>query len=109
MAFGDLEFEFGQSIIKKESYPSLEALTKLMVAKKELKLSVEGHTDNTGDDSYNMLLSKNRVEAVKNYLVLNGVDPGRITTAYYGETRPIADNATLEGRKKNRRVEMKFE
>jgi outer membrane protein OmpA-like peptidoglycan-associated protein len=67
---------------------------------------IAGHTDNLGDDQKNMILSKNRSNSVKNYLVGQGVQAERIVVEYYGETRPIADNNTPDGRQKNRRVEM---
>lgn len=67
---------------------------------------VEGHTDSTGGDDYNMALSKRRAQAVTDYLVSQGIDAGRFTTKWYGESQPIADNSTSEGRAKNRRVEL---
>lgn len=67
---------------------------------------VEGHTDSTGSDAYNLTLSKNRAQAVTNFLVNQGVDKGRIDTKWYGEAQPKYDNNTVEGRSKNRRVEL---
>jgi outer membrane protein OmpA-like peptidoglycan-associated protein len=66
---------------------------------------LSGHTDNLGDDDANMILSKNRSEAVKQYLISQGISESRIKVNYFGETKPIADNNTSEGRQKNRRVE----
>jgi outer membrane protein OmpA-like peptidoglycan-associated protein len=107
-AFEHLEFATGKDIIKKESYPSLNALAKLLVEhKKDWMLRLQGHTDNEGDDAKNMLLSKKRVLAVQKYLITKGVKKEKIITEWYGETRPIASNDTPEGRQKNRRVEMK--
>ena len=63
-------------------------------------------TDNTGADSYNMTLSKERAQAVTNYLTSHGLSAGRFTTKWYGETQPKYDNSTVEGRAKNRRVEL---
>ena len=102
-----LEFEYDKAIIRKESFGDLEALTNMLLVREDLTISMEGHTDSRGTAEYNMRLSKNRVEAVKKFLVANGVDASRIKTSYYGETRPIADNETEEGQRKNRRVEMK--
>lgn len=99
-----LEFEFDKAIIVEESYGDLEALTNVLLVRKELNIELEGHTDNNGTEEYNMRLSKDRVEAVKKFLVVNGVDANRIKTSYFGESRPIADNSTREGRAKNRRV-----
>lgn len=88
---------------------SQETLNKLADIFKEYPNSnvlVEGHTDNTGSDSYNLALSKNRAQAVTGYLVDNGIDRGRFTTKWYGEAQPKYDNSTAEGRSKNRRVEL---
>ena len=71
------------------------------------KISIEGHTDNVGNAKYNQGLSEQRAAAVKEYLLKNGVSGGeRITTVGYGQTKPIADNATANGRFQNRRVEI---
>lgn len=101
-----LEFEFDKAIIMKDSYGDLESLTNLLLIRDELKIKLSGHTDNNGTEDYNMRLSKNRVEAVKAFLVANGVAPERITTEYFGESKPIVSNDTREGRAQNRRVEM---
>jgi outer membrane protein OmpA-like peptidoglycan-associated protein len=106
-AFENLEFNTGNAIIKEVSYASLDELAKLLVKKKEWKLLISGHTDNVGDDKKNMVLSKQRSEAVKAYLTSKGVDASRLITEFYGETKPIATNDTPEGRQRNRRVEMK--
>lgn len=101
-----LEFEFDKAIILKSSYNDLESVVNLLLIRKELKISLEGHTDNKGTEDYNMRLSKNRVEAVKDFFVANGVATDRIQTAYFGESKPVASNDTEEGRLKNRRVAM---
>lgn len=67
---------------------------------------VEGHTDNTGNDTYNNTLSQNRAESVTNFLTNQGISSGRFTTKWYGETQPKFDNSTADGRSKNRRVEL---
>lgn len=88
---------------------SEETLNKLAGIFKEYpktNVLVEGHTDNTGSDSYNLTLSKNRAQAVTGYLVESGIDRGRFTTKWYGESQPKYDNSTEEGRAKNRRVEI---
>ncbi|HSH28845.1 MAG TPA: OmpA family protein [Thiohalobacter sp.] len=69
-------------------------------------IRIAGHTDSTGDAAYNKDLSMRRANAVKNYLLEKGVDPGVMTTVGWGETKPIADNATRAGRARNRRVEI---
>ena len=88
---------------------SKETLNKLAGIFKEYPKSnilVEGHTDNTGSESYNLTLSKNRAQAVSGYLVNNGVSSGRFDTKWYGESQPKYDNTTADGRAKNRRVEL---
>lgn len=106
MASEHLEFENDKSIILKKSYGDLEALTNLLLIREELNISLSGHTDNNGTEAYNMRLSENRVKAVKKFLMANGVNGNRIKTSHFGESRPISDNKTEEGRSKNRRVEM---
>lgn len=108
LASRKLEFEHDKAIILKKSYGELESLTNLMLIRQDLRIRLDGHTDNNGTDEYNMTLSKNRVQAVKDMLVSNGVDANRIDLYYYGESNPIADNDTEEGQAKNRRVEMHF-
>jgi outer membrane protein OmpA-like peptidoglycan-associated protein len=108
MAFDNLEFETAKDIIKDESKPSLDELATVLLKKTTWKLEIAGHTDNVGDDNKNMVLSKKRAESLKAYLVAKGVDATRLSTLYFGETKPIGDNNTPEGRKKNRRVEMKI-
>jgi len=71
-------------------------------------IDVYGHTDSTGSDAYNQTLSENRARTVANYLQMQGVNSGRIRSQGYGETMPVADNTTEEGRRKNRRVEIKI-
>ncbi len=105
-AFSNLEFETGKDIIKKESYPSLDELAKLLVKKSTWTLKLAGHTDNQGAASKNLKLSKDRANSVKKYLVEKGVDESRISTEWFGHKKPIASNKTPEGRQKNRRVEM---
>mgnify|MGYP002795065556 FL=1 len=88
---------------------SQETLNKLVGIFKEYPKSnilVEGHTDDTGSDSYNLTLSKNRAQAVTSYLVNNGVSSGRFDTKWYGEAQPKYDNTTADGRAKNRSVEL---
>jgi outer membrane protein OmpA-like peptidoglycan-associated protein len=67
---------------------------------------VEGHTDSTGSEAYNMDLSKKRAQSVTDYLAANGISNSRIETNWYGEEQPKYDNSTEEGRSKNRRVEV---
>ncbi len=103
----NLEFQYDKSIIVENSYASLEGLTNILLIRKDVKIQLDGHTDGDGTEEYNMKLSKSRVEAVKRFLVANGVEESRIKTAHYGESKPIAPNTTEEGKARNRRVEMK--
>ncbi len=105
-AFNNLEFENGKSTIVASSFDALDELAELMKKRDDFNLLVEGHTDNVGRENANMSLSKNRANAIKNYLISKGIDKSRIETKWYGDTKPIADNSTEEGRHKNRRVEL---
>lgn len=107
-AFDNLTFETGSAVIAKTSYPSLDELAKVLEQKKEFLLLIDGHTDNVGADDKNLALSISRAESVKTYLVSKGIEEKRLTSNGYGAKRPIADNTTEEGRKQNRRVEMKI-
>lgn len=107
-AFNSLEFAYNESTILLTSNESLDALASLLKQKQDWKLQISGHTDNIGEDEGNLVLSKGRAEAVKNYLVKRGVASERIETLYFGSSKPIASNETEEGRQKNRRVEMKI-
>ena len=99
-------FEFDKSLVKKESFGELESMVNLLQANPTFKLSLEGHTDATGAESYNVGLSKNRVNAVKDFLILNGINTDRIIIKHFGETQPKTSNDTPLGRKDNRRVDV---
>jgi len=105
-AFDNLEFNTGKSTIRSTSNASLDDLAQLLKDKPHYKLLIEGHTDNVGKRSSNITLSKNRANAVKNYLVKKGVDASRFQVQWFGPDKPIADNTTEDGRQRNRRVEM---
>jgi outer membrane protein OmpA-like peptidoglycan-associated protein len=105
MAFKNLEFETSKDIIEESSKSSLNSLAEKLKQKSEWNLLLSGHTDNDGDDDANMILSKNRSETVKSYLISRGISESRIKVNYFGETEPVANNNTSEGRQKNRRVE----
>ena len=105
-AFENLEFESGKSVILKKSKSSLNELAELLKAHENWDLLISGHTDNSGNAAANMLLSKQRVKAVAEYLASKGIDSGRFELEWFGQSKPLVSNATAEGRKKNRRVEM---
>ncbi len=105
--FENLIFATNSANIDATSLDDLDVLVDIMKDDPNLKLSIEGHTDNRGDSQYNLELSRLRAEAVKQYLVDRGIAAGRITAIGYGQTRPVASNETVQGRLKNRRVELK--
>ncbi|MFK8007709.1 MAG: OmpA family protein [Saprospiraceae bacterium] len=107
-AIDKLEFETNQAIISSSSFNSLDDLASLLNENKSWKLKIQGHTDNVGNPSANLKLSKERAEAVANYLSRKGVAYNRLKVSWYGENRPIATNDTEEGRQQNRRVEMEI-
>lgn len=92
--------------INPRSQETLNKLAGIFREYPDTNILIEGHTDSQGSASYNLTLSKNRAQAVTNYLVDNGVSRNRITTNWYGEDQPKYDNSTAEGRAKNRRVEL---
>jgi outer membrane protein OmpA-like peptidoglycan-associated protein len=99
-------FETNSDKLKAFSLPQLDALVEILQKYDGANLSIEGHTDSQGDDVYNMALSQKRCESVKKYLMSKGIFESRLTATGFGETKPIADNTTAEGRAKNRRVEL---
>lgn len=106
-AFDNLEFETAKSRIRSSSFASLDKLAQVLKENPDYKLKISGHTDNVGVEAENLKLSKERAEAVKTYMVKKGIDQSRFKADGFGSTVPIADNKRTEGRKKNRRVEMK--
>lgn len=100
----NLEFDFGKSTIRARSYPYLDRTATLLISK-NIKLKLSGHTDSIGSDESNMILSKNRAEAVMNYLISKGVPTSAIEAKGYGESQPLASNKNANGRQINRRVE----
>jgi outer membrane protein len=97
-------FDFDSAELRPESITELERVVKFMGDVPFATTLVEGHTDSVGSDAYNMALSDRRAKAVFDYLSSRGVDPARMNSVGKGETAPIADNATAEGRQMNRRV-----
>ncbi len=105
-----VNFDTGKSIIKKQYYDELKVVGDGLNEQKNLKGVIEGHTDNVGSDKSNLALSQRRANAVRDYIVKNfKVDRNRLAAKGYGESKPIADNATAEGRAQNRRIEAAFE
>ncbi len=92
--------------INAKSEETLNKLANIFKEYPDTNILVEGHTDNTGSESYNLTLSKNRAQAVTNFLTDHGIAARRFDTKWYGEAQPKYDNSTAEGRSKNRRVEI---
>jgi OOP family OmpA-OmpF porin len=100
-----INFDIDQATIKPESMGTLNMIMGILKDNPELKFEVDGHTDNTGTPSHNLTLSQQRSDAVKAQLISMGVDASRLSTKGYGDTKPISDNTSLEGKANNRRVE----
>lgn len=100
----DILFDFDSKRIKKVFGPVLNNVVQIMQANPKLQITVEGHTDSTGSAAYNQKLSEERASAVKQTLIQEGVDAARLQDKGFGEGKPVASNATREGRAHNRRV-----
>lgn len=98
-------FDTGLATLRDESESELKNLKKLLDENKSMTIEISGHTDNVGNDANNMKLSSDRALAVLQWLLNNGIDKTRLTSKGYGETKPIGDNNTEEGKQQNRRVE----
>lgn len=99
-------FITGSAELKSNSYKGLDEIVKLMKENPDMKLTIEGHTDDVGTDENNQRLSDNRAAAVKDYIVNKGIPEARISATGYGESKPLTSNATPAGRTQNRRVEL---
>lgn len=106
----DVKFDFDKAKVREESYSDIKNLADFMQQYPQTSTTVEGHTDSVGTDQYNQRLSERRAQAVRDVLVNQyGVSGQRVDSVGYGETRPVADNSTEEGRQINRRVEAEVE
>jgi len=102
-----INFDTGKSTISSESQSIVDELYKMLNTNSTLKIMVEGHTDNTGNQAANQMLSEQRAASVKQALMSKGIAAERMSTKGYGQDKPVADNATEDGKAKNRRVEIK--
>ena len=102
----NITFEVNKSDLKPDFLEVLHSVSLVLKEHKSTMIEVAGHTDSTGSDSYNQLLSQQRAQSVTNVLIRDGVEPVRIDTVGYGEARPMTSNDTPEGRQQNRRVEL---
>ncbi len=100
-----VQFETGSSTLKTESYSVLNQVAGIMTRYPDYKLTISGHTDNVGEENNNQQLSERRAKSCFDYLISNGSPISKISYVGYGESQPIADNTTREGRSMNRRVE----
>ena len=102
----NVTFATGSAALSDQARNALTTASETLVQYPDTTLTINGHTDNTGNDAINEPLSRNRALAVSNYLQSRGVNASRLTTAGYGSRQPVASNATAEGRAQNRRVEI---
>jgi len=105
----EARFDFDESQIRDDQKPALDRVGEILAEWPELRLEVGGHTDNIGTPEYNVELGRRRADAVVGYLRdrFPGIGANQLTVKTFGETRPIADNSTDEGRARNRRVEFR--
>lgn len=101
-------FETGKAKLKQESYPALGRLSNILKENPDLKVEISGHTDSIGSHAYNLKLSQKRAQAVVDYLIFTGCNAANLISKGYAFDKPVADNATVDGRAKNRRVEFTF-
>jgi outer membrane protein OmpA-like peptidoglycan-associated protein len=101
-----IHFDTGKAAILPDSENILGEIVKLLQQNEDLKLLVEGHTDNQGNAAANQALSEKRAQAVVAWLTAHGVQAARLSAKGFGRTKPLTDNGTEDGRAKNRRVEL---
>lgn len=106
IALVGVNFETNSDDLTAASVSILDGAVATLKKRADIRVEVGAHTDSRGKDSYNINLSERRAASVMNYLVEHGIAAGRLTSKGYGETKPVADNGTAEGRAKNRRVEL---
>jgi outer membrane protein OmpA-like peptidoglycan-associated protein len=102
----DVLFDTGKYTLKPDAKEKLAKVSGILLAYPDLKLQVEGYTDNVGGEAYNQKLSQERANAVQQYLIANGVQQPNVTAEGYGMADPVADNSTAQGRAENRRVQL---
>lgn len=101
-----INFETGQSDIKPESQTTIDQIVAMLKANPSLKILIEGHTDDVGNPSSNQTLSEDRAKSVMNAIIAKGIEKARLSSKGLGQSKPVADNKTEEGKAKNRRVEI---
>jgi len=103
--FRNIRFEFGKATLRQDSYPVMDEVMTFLENNPDLKLEIQGHTDNVGPEDFNLMLSEKRAKAVMDYLLGKGIEPGRLSAKGFGLSDPMRSNDTPEGRAENRRVE----
>lgn len=103
-----VSFDYDQAVVPADEAPIIDQAADLLLADPAVRIVVEGHTDNRGTDAYNQRLSERRARAVCDYLESRGVAASRLEAVGFGESKPVADNETEEGRAQNRRVELRI-
>ena len=103
-----IKFKLGSAVLVPSSHKILDEAVKVLTEYPTVRLEIQGHTDSTGSDDTNLNLSERRAASVRQYLTSKGVAEDRLESKGYGETTPIADNTTPQGRAQNRRVEFKL-
>ncbi|MDH4036970.1 MAG: OmpA family protein [Candidatus Krumholzibacteria bacterium] len=106
VSLADILFDFNKATLKRDVEFNLVKIATILNQFGEMKIVIEGHTDSIGTEEYNLQLSQRRAQAVHDFLVSQDVAPDRLTAEGFGESRPVADNDTDEGRQKNRRVDL---
>jgi len=101
-----IHFDTGKSMIQPDSENTLKQVVALLQQNPDLKLRIEGHTDNQGNAAANQALSEKRAQAVVAWLVAQGIPANRLSAQGFGQSKPVAENSTDDGRAKNRRVEL---
>lgn len=104
----NVQFETGSALLTRNSFTVLDEVFAILQQYPDYKMSISGHTDYTGNTEKNLKLSQERAKACNDYLIVKGIAPARLRYAGFGDTRPVADNATAKGRELNRRVEFEL-
>jgi OOP family OmpA-OmpF porin len=107
VTLGGVNFAFDSAQLTPESRTVLDSVAAGLAEHPRLRVEMQGHTDSVGSEAYNMSLSQRRADAVRNYVISRGVPAAQVEARGYGESRPVADNRTAEGRARNRRVDMR--
>lgn len=103
----NVQFDVAKATLRPGSYKDLQNLMDYMRSNPEVRVEIGGHTDSSGVEEKNVILSQQRADAIRDYLIKNGIPAANVVAKGYGSAQPIADNQTAEGKQKNRRIEVK--